>query len=124
MVIKKIKISIKSLEDSFREARKVASEIDRGIFKRRMPEINFESFEIYKKTFTPKRIELLQIIKSRNPKTIKELSLMAQRDFKNVYSDLKLLKMYDLVKLKKTTQGLMPRIAYDEIILDMRIPLA
>ena len=34
MATKKIKITIRSLEDSFKEAKKFASEIDKGIFKK------------------------------------------------------------------------------------------
>ncbi len=124
MAIKKIKIVIRSLKESFEKDKRFFADLDRGIFRKCTPTISFENFEIYKKTFTPKRIELLQIIKYRNPKTIKELSIMAGRDFKNVYSDLKLFKMYDLVKLKKTSLGLMPVIYYDRIELDIKIPLA
>ena len=34
MRIKKIKITVMNLEDSFKESKKIAAEIDKGIFKR------------------------------------------------------------------------------------------
>ena len=123
MTIKKVIITIKSRKEFFEEGRKFFSELDKGIFRKHTPTISFENFEIYMRTLTPKRLELLRVVKSKNPKTIKELSLLAQRDFKNVYQDIQLLKRYDLLKLKRTPLGLTPIISYDRIELDIKIPL-
>lgn len=111
------------MEESFAEDRKFFADLDRGIIKKRTPTISFANFEVYMRTLTPKRLELLNTIKAEHPKTIKELSMITRRDFKNVYQDIQLLKTYDLVKLKKTPLGLMPILGYDEIQLDIRIPL-
>jgi len=123
MAIKKIKITIKSLEDSFKESRKVAREIDRGIFKKHTPIINFTDFKTYKKMLTEKRLELLSTIRFKKPETIKQLSIITQRDFKNVYDDVKMIETIGLLKLKKTNLGLMPVVLYDEIDIDIKIPL-
>ena len=123
MEIKKIKIRVMSLEESSKEAIDVAREIDKGIFKPRTPTIGFENFDVYIRAFTPKRMELLQKIISKKPKTISELARITNRDFKNVHSDIKLLEEYDLVKLKKTNSGLMPVALYDEIDIDIKMSL-
>ena len=123
MAIKKVKITIKSLKESFDEDRKFFADLDKGIFKKHIPEINFESFKIYKKILTPKRLELLKIIRLKKPKTIKDLSEIAQRDFKNIYEDVKMLETLDLLKLKKSDSGLKPMVNYDEIDMDIKIPL-
>ena len=121
MAIKKVKIRIQSLEESFKEAKKVARELDKGIFKKRTPVFGFETIEVYRKTLTPKRLEILEVTKTKKPKTISELAKLTKRDFKNVYTDVKFLEGYDLIKLKKTNLGLMPNVIYDEI--DIKIPL-
>lgn len=123
MATKKIKITIRSLEDSFKEAKKFASEIDKGIFKKHTPVISFSNFKIYKKMLTEKRLELLRTIKSKKPETIKQLSIIINRDFKNVYDDVKMIETIGLLKLKKTNLGLMPVVLYDEIDIDIKIPL-
>ncbi|MBL7148346.1 MAG: hypothetical protein ISS82_05965 [Nanoarchaeota archaeon] len=123
MVKKKIRITIQSLETSFRETKKILSEIDRGIFKQHTPTLNFENFQIYKKVLTPKRLELLRVIKSEKPNNIKGLATVTHRDFKNVYDDVKMLETLGLLKLKKSNSGFMPIVLYDEIDIDIKIPL-
>jgi|SRR3989344_2644266 len=121
MVAKRVVITIRTLKESFEEARKVAREIDKGIFKKHDPEISFENYETFKKFLSQKRLELLRIIEFKKPKSIKDLSKMAHRDFKNVYDDIKILKTYDLIKLKKFNSGLMPTVIYD--VIELRIPI-
>jgi len=123
MATKKIKITIENLEDSFKEDKKFFSDLDRGIIKKHAPTINFESFDTYKKILTPRRLELLKFIRSKKPKTIKALSIEINRDFKNVYDDVKLLESVGLIKLKKSDLGLVPVTIYDEIEMNIRIPL-
>lgn len=123
MVKKKINITIKTLEDSFKESRKFASDLDRGILKKHTPELSFENFQIYKRMLTYKRLELLRIIKLKKPKTIKELSTIASRDFKNVYDDVKMLETLGLLKLKKSASGLVPIVIYDELDINIKVPL-
>src|SRR3989344_5700890 len=118
MATKKVRITIRSLKESSEEFKEVAREIDKGIFKPRTPTIGFENFDVYIRAFTPKRMELLQKIISKKPKTISELARITNRDFKNVHSDIKLLE-----KLKKTNSGLMPVALYDEIDIDIKISL-
>jgi len=123
MAVKKIKITIKSVESSFKEAERVASELDKGIFKKRIPTISFENFETYKRLLTPRRLELLQVIKANSPRTIQELASVSSRDFKNVYEDVKILKIIGLIKLKKSGPGLTPIVKYTEIDMHIKIPL-
>ena len=123
MKIKKVRITIRSLKEANKEARKFAHDFDSGIFTEHTPTIGFADFVIYKKFLSEKRLELLGIIKSKKPKSIKDLASIARRDFKNVYEDLKMLKTFDLVKFKKTKSGIVPTVVYDEIDLDIKIPI-
>ncbi len=123
MATKKIKIVISSTEEFFRSAKKFASELDNGIVKKQQPSISFENFETYNRILTPKRLELLKAINLGKPKNIKELAVFINRDFKNVYQDLKMLENVGLIKLKKSKLGLAPVVIYDEIDINIKIPL-
>jgi len=123
MAKKKIKIRIESLEESFKEAKKFAREFDRGIIKKHTPTLGFANYKIYKKILTEKRLELLRTIKTKKPRSIKELAKISKRDFKNVYDDVKILEAQGLVKLKKIASRLTPIVLYDEIDIDIKIPL-
>ncbi len=120
---KKIKITIKPLEESFKETQKFFSDLDRGITKQQIPTINFEDFNTYKKFLTQKRLDLLNIIKTTKPKNIKHLSVITNRNFKNIHEDIKILESLEIIQLKKTKLGIMPVVLYDEIDLNIKIPL-
>ncbi len=123
MAVKKIKIVIRNLEESFTEDKKVANEIDSGIFRQRTPTLSLGDYQTYKKILTPKRLELLRIISVEKPKNIKELATLAKRDFKNVYDDSKILESVGLIKLKYSQTGLIPKGLYNEIDIQIKIPL-
>src|SRR3989344_4507660 len=108
MVIKKIKVTISTLEESLDRFAKTFYDLKKGNYVEPASIISFANFEDYMRTFTSKRVHLLKIANLKKPKTISELAKITNRDFKNVYSDVKLLETYGLIKLKKTNSGLMP----------------
>jgi len=44
-------------------------------------------------------MELLHLIREHSPRSINQLASIADRDFKNVHTDIMLLKQYGLVQL-------------------------
>lgn len=76
----------------------------KGKSKRRAGEevISVGSFEVLGKIFSAQRLEILAAIPSLKPKSIAELSRYIRRDFKNVYSDVKLLADLGLIELLET----------------------
>ena len=56
--------------------------------------ISFPDFETLGRVITGTRLELLNMIRHRKPKSIQELARFAARDFKNVYQDVKLLAQF------------------------------
>lgn len=51
---------------------------------------------------TGARLELLAAIRIQKPSSIQELARMLKRDFKNVYTDVKLLTEYGMIELKES----------------------
>ena len=123
MKVKKIKIGIKDMKGILDDVVKSGEAIERG--ERLKPvkesEIHFTSFEVFRKAFTPKRLELLHIIKKRKPASINELARMAKRDVKNVADDVKYFERIGLIEIKEDKRKTAPVISYDQIALEIAV---
>jgi predicted transcriptional regulator len=121
MRIKKIKIGIKDLKSILHDVVETGEAIEQG--KRlkpvKKPKIYFTSLEALRKALTPKRLELLHIIKTRKPSSINELARFAKRDIKNVADDLKYLGQIGLIEREETDRKTKPVIHYDRIALEI-----
>lgn len=124
MTIKNVVVEIRSLKSVLYEAAEVMGRAKRGENVTPKFGIGFESIEGFRKAFTGKRLELLKIIKERAPESVYELARIAGRNLKSVNTDLKVLKEYDLVKLRKSINGrakVKPEVDFDKLTIE--IPL-
>lgn len=123
MKVKKVKIGIKSVQDVFRGVKETVSRIDQGECLKPVkgPEIYFTNFEVFRKALTPKRLELLHVIKTLKPSSINELARMAKRDVKNVADDVKYLEQIGLIETKESGKKTAPHISYDKIALEIAV---
>lgn len=64
--------------------------------------VYFTSLEAVRALLTEKRMALLRAIRENRPKSINALAKAVNRDFKNVYADVMLLKRCGLVKMSAT----------------------
>ncbi|MBI4685303.1 MAG: MarR family transcriptional regulator [Nitrospirae bacterium] len=123
MRVKKIKVGIKDLKTILDDFVKTGEAVKRGEkFKPvKEPEIYFTSFEALRKALTPKRLELLHIIKTKKPFSINELARVAKRDVKNIAEDVKYLEQIGLIEKKETDNRITPIINYDRIALEIAV---
>jgi len=63
-------------------------------------ELVFASLEDMARTLTPKRLDLLRLIRRHHPSSIRELAQIAGRDLKNVLADVKTLETLGLIESK------------------------
>src|SRR4030067_2876705 len=86
MKVKKVKIEIKDINDIFEDVKETIRKIGKGekLKPVKEPEVYFTSFEAFRKALTPKRLELLRLIKSKHPSSINELARIAKRDRKDL----------------------------------------
>lgn len=119
MKVKKVKIGIKSIEASLEEAKKTMRLIVQGDQIKKEVGVYFTSFEAFRKALTPKRLELLHIIKARNPKSLKDLAEITKRDIKNISEDVKYLEQIGLVEKKEKDKEIRPLINYDKLALEI-----
>ncbi len=123
MKIKKIKIAIRNLKGILNDFVQTGEAIERGekLKPVKDPEIYFTSFEAFRKALTPKRLELLHIIKTQKPSSINELARLSGRDVKNVADDVKYLKQIGFIEIKEIKKKTMPVITYDKIDLEIAV---
>ncbi|MBI5000646.1 MAG: hypothetical protein HZB92_03845 [Euryarchaeota archaeon] len=76
--------------------------------------VSFESAEAVAK-ISPKRLELLEIIKKARIASLKELAAAAKRDYKNVYDDAVALEECGLIVLEANGRRMRPTHAADEM---------
>jgi len=120
MKVKKIKIGIRSTDEVLRAAAETMKSVAED--KKVRPKghrLFFTSPEALRCFLTPKKLELIRLIRKERPASINELATLARRDFKRVYADLMGLVDAGLVELA-THDGRKkaPRVA-DELRLEI-----
>jgi predicted transcriptional regulator len=101
--MKTLEIKIKSREQVHAEFLDVIKRMQAGekLPTVKEPDVSFTSLEAVRALLTDKRMELLHLIRKHSPHSINQLATIAGRDFKNVHTDIMLLKDYGLVQLSK-----------------------
>ncbi len=81
--------------------------------------ISFPTFETLGRVITGARLELLVTIRIQKPASIQELARMVERDYKNVYTDVKFLAEYGLIELKESgaRKPALPIAKYSEFLI-------
>ncbi len=83
--------------------------------------VYFTNLEAARNFLTPRRIELLGIIKKRSPRSLYELSKLAKRSFASVHLDVTTLAKHGLLKLThiphSPRRAVHPTVSYDSISL-------
>ena len=129
MKFRKIRVMVKSWEDLWKKETRVARRLDRGEKKTLSGQetLYFTSIEELRQVLTDKRLELLRLIHTEKPASIKELAVRAKRDFKNVNADVHLLARLGLLNLEEEKADprkrgrKTPRVSY--AALSVEIPL-
>ncbi len=120
MKVKKLKMGIRSTDDVLREAAETMKSVAEG--KKVRPKgrrLFFTSPEALRRFLTPKRLELIRLVRKRRPSSINQLAVLAHRDFKRVYEDIMSLSEAGLVDLAKDKgRKKAPRVA-DELRLEI-----
>ncbi|MEK6678477.1 MAG: hypothetical protein AABY39_03560, partial [Nitrospirota bacterium] len=105
MRVKRVKIGIKSVKEVLKDFVKTGEAIERGEKVKKEKGVYFESIEGFRKALTPKRLELLHLIKEKHPKSLQELARLADRDMKSIITDIEILEELDLIDMKRKKEG-------------------
>ncbi len=96
------RIRIKSRVNFSAELLNAGRRIDRGEEIKEYRGEYFESLDAVRNVLTPRRLELWHLIRDRKPASISNLAVLANRDFKSVYQDIRLLVAVGIVDLRET----------------------
>src|SRR3990167_2800515 len=124
MRVKRVKIGIKSVKEVLEDFVKTGEAIERGEGVKKEKGTYFESVEGFRKALTPKRLELLHLIKEKHPESLQELAWLAKRDMKSIVTDIKILESLDLIDMKRRKEGRresVPTIDYERIDLQIAV---
>jgi predicted transcriptional regulator len=120
MKVRRLKIGIRDFDETLDEAAETVKAVAAG--KRVKPKghrLLFTSPEALRRFLTPKKIELIRLIRKRHPNSINELAALAHRDFKRVYEDVMSLSEAGLLNLARDKgRKATPRVA-DELRLEI-----
>lgn len=122
MRVKRVKIGIKSLEDVLEDTKEAMKKLERGEKVKPEKGLYFESIEGFRKALTPKRLELLRLIREKQPESIQELARLAKRDIKSIATDIAILEGLGLIDMKRKKEGRResrPTVNYNAINLEI-----
>ena len=80
--------------------------------------LNFESFSMLASVLTPKRLELMKVLRQQGLLSIRALSKQLKRDYKNVHTDVIVLSDVDLIQ--RCEEGLLA-VPWDVIDAHVRL---
>lgn len=110
-------IGIQSLDGFFREGRNFTRRLDTG---EKMHDADFElSFSSPAQLvaeLSPKRMELLQVLKKAGPLSIRALAKMMGRNYSNVHADVQRLIEHGLIEKDAGDHVLVP---WDDVVVRM-----
>lgn len=124
MKVRNLKIGVKELRTVLDETREAMERIAAGQVIPKIHDVNFTSYEAMRELLTPRRLELLHIIKKQRPGSVYTLAQCMGRDAKNINDDLAILANVGLVELRKTTKGrkkVVPCVTVDRIQVEITV---
>jgi predicted transcriptional regulator len=121
MKIKRVKIGIKSMTKAMDDFVRTAEAVKKGEKTKKETGVYFTSLEAFRKALTPKRLNLLRLIREEDPASLHELARLARRNIKNISDDVKYLAQVGLIELKDSANKTSARVNYDKIILEIAV---
>ena len=85
----------------------------------------FTDLDAVRNFLTPRRLELLHVIKEKNPHSLYELAKFVDRSFPSILRDVEILTTHGLIKLSKDAlsvrNAVQPEVNYDMINLRIAV---
>lgn len=127
MKVRKVQVAIKSEEQFWQDFKNRVEDFAQAShkgkeIKSRPDMLVFGSLAEMARALTPRRLELLGLIRRHQPESVRELAALAHRDMKNVSEDVRTLERYGLIDAGKE-KGSRKRLTADYERLDVQVYL-
>lgn len=107
------------LEANLSRAARMMEALERGESPAPYFGIGFADVGQFAALFTPRRWDLLAVLRECGPMTVAELARRLKRDYKNVHGDVERLSEWHAVERDERGRVSAP---YSEIVVDIRLP--
>ena len=91
-------VNVESLASSLDRAAKVMEALEQGKKVKQQEGIGFANVASMLSLFTPKRWELIEVLRSSEAMTVKALATILNRNYKNVHTDVAALIEWGVLK--------------------------
>ena len=122
---KELKLYIENTNQFREKIREELRKIDSGKARKlKEDSISFQSLDHLRKFLTPKRLELLRVIRHKKPQSIYGLAKLVERTPENVSTDLKFLERLGLVevrRVKEIRKKSIPEVGYEKMTLEIPV---
>lgn len=122
---KELKLYIEKTVEFKEKIKSELRAIDRGKAKKLGEDsISFQSLDQLRKFLTPKRLELLRVIRHKKPSSMYELAKLVGRTPENVNTDIKFLEQLGFVEVDRIydiRKKSVPEVSYDKMTLEITV---
>ena len=114
-------IGVQSLDGFFQEGKNFARRVDAGEKMHEADlELSFSTPAQLVSELSPKRMELLQVLKKVGPLSVRALAKMMRRNYSNVHADVRRLIEHGLIEKDASDQVFVP---WDDVVVRMNASL-
>jgi len=124
MRVKKVKVGIKDIKTALDDFVETGKSLQREKRMKKEAGVYFTSVEAFRKVLTPRRMEVLHVIRTENPSSIHELSRILKRDIKNVSVDVKYLSQVGFIEMlssRTEARAIAPSVNYEKIVFEISV---
>lgn len=114
-------ITIESTDEFFNEALADVRRLEAGEDLKDKHVLSLPDEEALERVLTAKNIELLRMVATEHPDSIRELARLVDRDVKNVSTALGRLEELGLVEFDQSGRAKRPTVWYDEVQIDIQL---
>ncbi len=103
MKVCKVKVRIEPEDEYWRGQAKRLESVERSLKRGKTPKVKgaelvFSSLTEMARALTPRRLEVLRLVRRHRPSSVRELAGLAGRDLKNVLADVTALEVLGLIE--------------------------
>jgi len=124
MRVKKVRVGIKDIKTALDDFVETGKSLQREKRMKKEAGVYFTSIEAFRKVLTPRRMEVLHVIRTENPSSIHELSRILKRDIKNVSVDVKYLSQVGFIEMlssRTEARAIVPSVNYEKIVFEISV---
>jgi len=112
-------VTVKSSDEFHEDVTNDIAALDRGDGVDSTPTLSFTSYDDLMATLTPRVLDLIEVIRQKEPASINETARVVNRDVKNVHEELSRLAQLGIIFFEEDGQRKRPVVWFDDLIITL-----